>query len=187
MHKASLFITIMALLVTAPAAYAELYSWTDRKGTNHFTDDLAKVPDAYRAQALANKMPDEEKAGAAREEQQDGQLNSGYRTTKKQKKAQSDTEHTDAYGRGEAYWRERADTLRQRLEELQQDYEDVCSQERACQETSARSPGRREDCPAIYRHQKTEIMQDIEQTRKSLEVDLPDEARKLDAYPGWLR
>lgn len=187
MHKTLLFITIMVLLLTAPAAYAELYSWTDRKGTNHFTDDITKVPDAYRAQALANKVPDEEMAGAARKEQQEGRLNDGYITSKKQKKAQSDTEHTDAYGRGEAYWRERAETLRQRLEELQQDYEDVCSQERACQEKPARYPGRREDCTSMYRHQKTEIKQDIELTRKNLEVDLPDEARKLDAYPGWLR
>ncbi|MCB0221574.1 MAG: DUF4124 domain-containing protein [Chrysiogenetes bacterium] len=40
------------LLAHAPAAFAEIYKWTDSSGANHFTDDINKVPAEYRNQVL---------------------------------------------------------------------------------------------------------------------------------------
>jgi hypothetical protein len=31
------------------------------------------------------------------------------------------------------------------------------------------------------------LEKEIAQTRRRLEVDLPEEARRADAYPGWIR
>ena len=40
-----------ALLLLATVARAETFSWTDRKGTVHFTDSLGKIAAAYRSSA----------------------------------------------------------------------------------------------------------------------------------------
>jgi hypothetical protein len=34
---------------------------------------------------------------------------------------------------------------------------------------------------------KIKLEMDIAKIRKTLEVDLPEEARRADAYPGWIR
>lgn len=39
---------IAILFFLASAAYADLYQWKDREGVIHITDDLKKVPEAYR-------------------------------------------------------------------------------------------------------------------------------------------
>jgi hypothetical protein len=186
MHKYLLVITIM-LLLPIHVSYAEIYSWADSEGNRHATDDISKVPDAYRAQALANKMPDEETTGVTRKEQQEDRSGARYKA-KPAKKGERNEEPTDKYGRGEAYWRSRAETLRQHLEYLRQDYESVSRQERMCEENHRIDYlGKRPDCTAMYRNQKKQLEQNIERAQKSLEVDLPDEVRKSEAYPGWIR
>jgi hypothetical protein len=187
MKKYLLLLTIMALLLATPAAYAELYSWTDREGNGHFTDDISKVPDQYRAQARANKIADEENDRAEHKGQQEDRSSAGY-GAKKAKKGERAAEHTDKNGRGGAYWRARSEALRQDLEELRQDYESLSSEERACEESHRINYlGKGTDCAAMYRNRKERLELQIEHARKKLEVDLPDEARKLDAYPGWIR
>lgn len=189
MHKALLLATALSLFLPISAAYAEFYSWTDKKGIGHATDDLSKVPEEYRAQALANKIPDEENAGAPGMKQGSQAYPAAPATRmKKAKKGQADTEHTDRYGRGEEYWRERADELRQRIAELQEEYEYASRQERECEEHNRINYlGKRPDCASIYGTEKSRVQHALDRARKSLEVDLPDEARKQDAYPGWLR
>lgn len=40
------------VLCAAPAAWAEVYTWTDGNGDEHFTDDLRKVPEPHRKKYL---------------------------------------------------------------------------------------------------------------------------------------
>ena len=43
----------LSLWLVASPASAEIYRWTDASGRVHFTQDLARVPRAYRAAAKA--------------------------------------------------------------------------------------------------------------------------------------
>jgi hypothetical protein len=64
----------------------------------------------------------------------------------------------------------------------------VSSQERACLEknTQYAAQGKHVDCTA-YQREKIRAEKNIAKAKKSLEVDLPEEARKAEAYPGWIR
>jgi len=44
-----LIAVLVALLVSAPGARAELYQWTDRDGVEHYTTDASRIPEPYRA------------------------------------------------------------------------------------------------------------------------------------------
>jgi len=45
---------VFVLIVFCAFADAEIYKWTDEKGTIHFTDDPATIPEKYRGQAKSN-------------------------------------------------------------------------------------------------------------------------------------
>ncbi|MDA8412646.1 MAG: DUF4124 domain-containing protein [Desulfobacteraceae bacterium] len=47
---------ILALLLTATVAQAEMYTWSDTEGTVHFSESLAEVPAGYRNSAKALGM-----------------------------------------------------------------------------------------------------------------------------------
>lgn len=184
-------LSILASLTMLRDARAELYYWNDRTGTRFVTDDASKIPAEYRSQATATVIPDEESEKPAAS---GGSSDTGYRTgneykMKKAKKGRSDTEQTDVNGRGEAYWRQRADSLREQLHDLQDEYEYACAQERACEERQVKASylGKRQDCAGAYGREKAHLQYQIEQTKKRLEVDLPDEMRRSEAYPGWIR
>ncbi|WKZ32991.1 MAG: DUF4124 domain-containing protein [Thermodesulfobacteriota bacterium] len=46
---------LLAALVLAPPAYAELYYWTDGQGNVHITDSLEKVPQEWRGKVRVQK------------------------------------------------------------------------------------------------------------------------------------
>lgn len=48
---------LVALICIPTLSYAEMYKWTDKRGTTYFTDDISKVPDQYRDQQ-ATTPPD---------------------------------------------------------------------------------------------------------------------------------
>lgn len=50
---------LLAALLLPQLAGAETYSWTDRSGTMHFTDNLGAVPAKYRRQALLRATGDD--------------------------------------------------------------------------------------------------------------------------------
>ena len=39
---------LLVLLFTFPSAYPQIYRWTDKKGTIHFTDSPSSLPEDYR-------------------------------------------------------------------------------------------------------------------------------------------
>jgi hypothetical protein len=42
---------IIMLVLIASSAYAEIYRWTDTRGTIHFTNSLYEIPERYRSRA----------------------------------------------------------------------------------------------------------------------------------------
>jgi hypothetical protein len=169
---------------------AEIYSWIDNKGNKHITDDFSKVPEAYRDQAYKSRVDEENEESRQPVEKKYGYQYSGkaYKKKKTAERRSSDDEPVDKYGRGEEYWQERAEAAREYLQEQEDMYEYVSSQERACLEKNTRyaSLGKHVDCTA-YQREKIRAEKNIAKAKKSLEVDLPEEARKAEAYPGWIR
>jgi hypothetical protein len=101
--------------------------------------------------------------------------------------AQAAREHVDNNGRGESYWRQKADNLRQEYEDQQAKYDAVKREEQECNEQRITYRGSTRDCASRYRDKKIYHETKVELARKRLEVDLPEDARKAGAYPGWLR
>src|SRR6185369_15542438 len=48
----TLILTLFVLICSALPAFAEVYSWTDDRGIEVFTDDVAKVPGKHRNKAV---------------------------------------------------------------------------------------------------------------------------------------
>lgn len=99
-------------------------------------------------------------------------------------------DHVDRRGRGEAYWRGKADRLRRTLANAEADLRlaqaeagrwerEVPAFDAAAQATWARELAR-------MRGNVDRARVRVERARKELE-DLSDEARRADAYPGWIR
>jgi hypothetical protein len=56
---ALLVVSLLAPLALLPSARAEIYRWTDERGTTHYVDDLAQVPEARRpgAKVFRSRVP----------------------------------------------------------------------------------------------------------------------------------
>jgi hypothetical protein len=173
----ALVIMIAALLLAAAQARAEFYRWTDRDGREFYTNEKEKVPAEYRGSARPVEVHEErvnvgEKPGAG-----------GTRTVKA-------PEHKDKNGKGEEYWRKRAEKLRRQLRSQQDDFDMVQKQLEAAEKpktVGASSDSSRSASTASLRKKKSQLEKKIGRTKHELEIDLPEEARKADAYPGWLR
>ena len=55
----SILLLLLAGLAFAAPLYGEMYRWTDEKGTVHFTDDLSRIPEKFRANTESRRSPRE--------------------------------------------------------------------------------------------------------------------------------
>jgi hypothetical protein len=164
MRRALLPVVIMLVLATVQAR-AEFYTWTDRNGKEFYTNEKEKIPAEYRGTA----MPVEVKEDRVSVQEKPAAGGTAAKTA----------QHKDKNGKGEDYWRKRAQKLRHQLREQQDDYDVVVKQ---IAEQEKKSAG-----TATLRKQKLQMEKKIARTKHELEVELPEEARKADAYPGWIR
>ena len=96
-------------------------------------------------------------------------------------------EHKDKQGRGEEYWRKKAAKLRLTLRDQQDEYNLVLKQ-REDEDRKPKKPGaKKKKSHSALEKKKTKLEKDMARTRRMLEEYLPEEARKADAYPGWIR
>ncbi len=56
------------MLVVASAAHGEIYTWTDSRGTAHFTNRMDEIPVRYREGAKPLNYGDEPQAGGSARE-----------------------------------------------------------------------------------------------------------------------
>lgn len=167
---------VCVVLFAAPEARAEFYKWTDREGREFYTNEKESVPAEYR-HTLAPVAVNEERVTV-------GQKPSAG-TAKEAKKTPA---HKDRNGRGEEYWNKRAESLKRQMRLQQDELDLLAKQERdegsATVKTSAAGRSRSQKA----RDQKREkIEKKLSRLKHELEVELPDEARRADAYPGWVR
>jgi hypothetical protein len=59
MRRIWLFLFFLVLLAPLVSISAEIYRWTDEKGTVHFTDDPTKIPERYSEQREKIQAPEE--------------------------------------------------------------------------------------------------------------------------------
>lgn len=162
-----LFPLVLVLLWSAGPAGAEFYRWTDRDGREFFTNDTEKIPPAYRSTARSVDV-------------QDDRVSRGQQSATEPSREAVSPRETDRNGRGEEYWRSRAEDLRRRLGEVQAEHDRLVQQERTGRPASKKARTARE-------RRKQRLAQKIAALQRELDVELPEEARRAEALPGWLR
>ena len=167
-------LTVCLLLLAASQARAEFYRWVDKDGREFFTNDREKVPSEYRDGSSAVKTDE-------------SRVSVGDRPVAAGRSTIAPGEHRDRHGKGEEYWRRRAASLRRELNDLQADYDVLLKRERDQEQKQKSVIGKRKKSASTIEKKKTQLEKKIAIAKRTLEVDLPEEARKADAYPGWIR
>jgi len=171
-------LAVCLLLFSASFARAEFYRWVDKDGKEFFTNEREAVPQEYQSTATAVN-PDERRVSV------------GGKPAKTGKQAIASQDHRDKNGKGEEYWRKRAKKLRKELAALQGKYDLALKQEKEIENKPKKLDSRYSDTTKKSRNslekKRSELERDLARKKHELEVELPDEARKADAYPGWIR
>jgi hypothetical protein len=168
-------LAVLAVLFAASQAQADFYKWTDRAGREFYTNDREKVPAEYRHTLIPVEVHDE-------------RVTIGGKPQPGAPQQAKAAEHRDRNGRGEEYWRRRTENLKRQMR-LQQDELDLLAREDRDEEgaTAMRSAAGRTKSQKARDRKRAKIEKMLARLRHELEVELPEEARKADAYPGWVR
>jgi hypothetical protein len=167
-------LVVCFLLFSASFARADFYRWVDKDGQEFFTNDQKQIPQEYRERATIVK-PDESRVSVSEKPLAPGRASVTLK------------EHKDKYGRGEEYWRKKAVNLRMKLRNQQDEYDLVLKQMDDQDQKPKKTAGKKKKSRSGLEKKKMKLEKEIAQTRRMLDVDLPEEARRADAYPGWLR
>lgn len=156
---------------------AQVYRWTDSKGTVHFTDDPSLIPDQYRAGALKSELSLEIEKTQKPEETHGQKVETAQR---------------DTLGRSKDYWRARVLEWRQKLaraqerwETLRMQYNELTEKHNAVRNSVARARIRNERDQVKF--QMDECKAQIDEAKRMLEVTIPEEAALFRANPEWLK
>ncbi len=102
------FLIILIVFFAIEISFSEVFKWVDEKGAVHFTDDITQIPEKYRPQANKIELPEDKEESKAEVKSAPPKKEEPYK---------------DRLGRGEKYWKERADGWRRKLSELQRGLE----------------------------------------------------------------
>src|SRR5512143_3236924 len=113
--RRTVLLMLLAVVVSVAEARAEFYQWTDRDGRQFYTNEKEKVPAEYRDAARPVEVRDDRVST-------EGARAGGAAPAAKVR------EHKDRDGRGEAYWRKRAENLRRQIREQQGELDVIAEQ-----------------------------------------------------------
>lgn len=167
-------LAVCFLLFSASHVRADFYRWVDKDGNEFFTNDRKQIPQEYQDRATPVK-PDESRVSVSSKPLAPG----NQQVTVK--------EHKDKNGRGEEYWQRRAANLRIKLRKQQDEYDLVLKQMDDQDQKPKKLTSKKKKSGSSLEKKKRKLEKEIAATTRELEVDLPEEARKADAYPGWIR
>ena len=167
-------LVLLIFVVSASHAQAGFYRWVDRDGKEFYTNEPEKVPREYRGQAKSVEVRDD-------------RVSVGQKPVAQTKATVAGGEHRDKHGRGEEYWRKRAANIRMKLRDLQGEYDIILKQEQDEEKQPRQLNSKKKKSASSREKKKAKIEKDIAKVRRLLETDLPEEARRADAYPGWIR
>jgi hypothetical protein len=176
--RKSAVVTVCLLFLSASFAHAEFYRWVDKDGKEFYSNERENVPQEYRGSAAAVN-PDERRVSV------------GTNPVAAGRPSALRTDHKDKYGKGEEYWRKRADKLRKELALLQDKHDLFLKQDKDVENKphkfSVSASNKKKKSESKREKQKLTLERDLARKTHELEVELPEEARKADAYPGWIR
>jgi hypothetical protein len=171
-------LVVSLLLLSVSFARAEFYRWVDRDGKESFTNEWEQVPQEYRNSSVVVK-PDECRVSV------------GEKPFSTRRSSASLKNHRDKYGKGEEHWHKRAAKLRKQLAALQDKYDLILEKEKEEENKpkrlSVKGDSKKKKSQVSTDKRKSALERDIARKKHELEVELPDEVRKADAYPGWIR
>lgn len=171
-------LAVCLLLLSVSFAQAEFYRWVDSDGKEFFTNERQQVPPDYRANATVVK-PDESRVSIGEKPAATGMPPGSLK------------DHKDKFGKGEEHWRKRAAKLRKELSALEDKYDLFLKQkeenENKPKKLTVKNIGKKEKSRTSREKKKETLEKGIARKKHELEVELPEEARRADAYPGWLR
>lgn len=180
MAQRMLFLSLILLLLPLTAA-ADFYSWVDGSGNQNFADSLAKVPEEYRSQAR--------RMGQRKEPAGSGTASGTYdssspRTTYS---SQRETVQRDQDGHDEKWWRGQVNSLRSKITEEENNLAFYDTRQKACEEEQKNYVRYSRNCTRQYEESRKRSEWNIDRYKQQLEVELPEQARKAGAPPGWVR
>ena len=189
MKKISLIIAAGLLFYSVLAFGQGVYKWVDEKGTTHFTDDLSLVPERYQDRVIKATPPKEPTPPLSPESPKS---TSGDKEI--QSAPESASEQKDILGRGEEWWRAKAEEWNEKLKAARENYEKAYSEWKLKEqelETSKFKPD------SVKRKLKVETKaleekakdweKQMKEAKNMLENVLPKQAREYRADPDWLK
>jgi hypothetical protein len=174
MVRAVVLVAVMMSVLALSEARAEFYKWVDQDGREFITNEKEKIPPEYRGSAKPVEVRED-------------RVSVGEKPAVDKNRSDAAQEHKDKYGRGEQYWRKRAENLRRQLREQQAEYNLIAQQEKDDEGKLKKNASSAKESQSARAKKKAKIEKKIAKLKRELEVDLPEEARKADAYPVWLR
>jgi len=172
-----LLISLILLIFAAPVYAATIYKWVDKQGVVNFTDDISKVPPAYRNQIETEERKD------AKEEEPPPPPRAGTRQSDPQKIKK------DIAGRDATWWREKVRPWREKLKEATENLQKA--QEKFAERTvelgrkGLVSRARYQEEAAKFDEEKKKYEAQIAEANEMLEK-LSREAEETKADPAWL-
>jgi hypothetical protein len=185
MKKVGILILISCLIPFSSAIAQEIYRWVDEKGTIHLTDDMSQIPERYREQVQTRRPPKEPSPvlspQVSKEKETENESNSA-------------SERKDLLGRGEGWWKAKAEEWNKKLLEAQRNYETAHAsykkKEKQVEEAKFQPK-------SLQRKLNTELKaleekandwkKQVEEAKNMLEKTLPKEAEESKADPDWLK
>ena len=169
----------------------EVYRWVDEKGIVHFTDDLSLVPEKYRNQ-VQRKEPLKEPAPTQPTPSQPAPPKP--KEPPKSKEAESAPEQRDILGRGEEWWRAKANEWNEKFMTAQKNYE-ITSKELKSKEQELEAAKLKPK--SLQRKLQAEIKalevkakdweKQMMEAKNMLEKVLPKQAEDDRANPDWVK
>jgi hypothetical protein len=189
MKKISLVITAGLLFYSVLAFGQGVYKWVDEKGTIHFTDDLSLVPERYQDRVIKATPPKEPTPPLSPESPKS---TSGEKEI--QSAPESASEQKDILGRGEEWWRAKAEEWNEKLKAARENYEKAYSEWKLKEqelETSKFKPDsvkRKLKVEAKALEEKAKDWEkQMKEAKNMVEDVLPKQAREYRANPDWLK
>lgn len=172
--RAAVAAAVLMAVLASSEARAEFYKWVDRDGREFITNEQEKIPAEYRGSARPVDVRDD-------------RVSVGRKPAVDRNRPAAAPDHKDRYGRGEQYWRMRSENLRRQLREQEDDLGLIAQQEKDDEGKLKKNAASAKKTRSARAKKRAAIERKIAKLTRELDVDLPEEARKADAYPGWLR
>ena len=183
-------LALVLVFALAPCSLAgAVYQWTDADGGIHFTDDPSKIPKKFRdtvQQLSPPDAPSEPKGPPSVETEPEPRPAKPPEPASEPEPSQvTPSEAVDARGHDREWWRQRVQEWLTKKADAQAklaDAQERLGRERFLNATTGNMQRIQEISAEVSTYEEQ-----IREAENMLTDGLPDEARKAQAPPGWLR